>query len=211
MSAQSVIEFNPELIDVDEGRGDFVLLTIFIILITLSTGTRLATKFDYRLKHGVDDLMILVALVRSFTIKLPLTLSFFVLTLACQAVNLAANIMEYQSLNDGFGRHLQFLSSEQAHAVKKSSEITILLANISLWAVKISVCFYLLSLIQNAYRRAHWVIYSLAAITTTASNCQAIFWGLQAKPLGKLWDPEIPGTLRNTETLVITIITFTGE
>ncbi|ROW11901.1 hypothetical protein VPNG_04904 [Cytospora leucostoma] len=188
MSNQSDLKFNPDLVDINRSKGYFVLLTVFTILIVLSTGTRIANKLYYRLKHGVDDYMIIVAL----------------------AVNLAANILEYQSIDAGFGRHLQFLDNQQASTVKKLSQFTILLADISLWAVKISICFFLLSLIHNAYRLAHWVIYGLATITTISATCQAIFWGLQARPLDKLWKPEIPGSVSNTETLVVTIITFTA-
>ncbi|KUI60906.1 hypothetical protein VP1G_08123 [Cytospora mali] len=188
MSDQSTIKFNPDLVDVNESSGGFILLTVFTILIVLSTGTRIATKLCYRLKHGIDDYMIIVAL----------------------AVNLTANILEYQSINAGFGRHLQFLSSEQASTIKRLSEYTLLLADVSLWAVKISICFFLLSMIQNTYQLTHWVIYGLATLTTIASICQAVFWGLQAQPLEKLWNPEMPGRIANMHTLVVTIIAFTA-
>lgn len=93
--------------------------------------------------------------------------------------------------------------------VKRLNQIGILMANLALWAIKCSVCFFLLSLIHNAYQRAHVIIYGLLAMTTISSFCQAIVWGLQARPLEKLWDSEVPGTLANKGTMVVAIITFT--
>ena len=39
---------------------------------------------------------------------------------------------------------------------------------------------------------------------------QTVVWATQARPLRKLWHPEVPGTIRNRETLVNSIIAFTG-
>lgn len=120
-------------------------------------------------------------------------------------------MLEIQSVQSGFGRHLQFLTREQALTIRRFSQYNILFANISLWAVKISVCFFILALIQGVHRRTTWIVYALIAITTTASTCQGIFWGLQASPLRKLWEPDIPGEVKSVKTLVTSIIAFTSE
>ncbi|KAK8923112.1 hypothetical protein VCV18_007174 [Metarhizium anisopliae] len=96
-----------------------------------------------------------------------------------------------------------------ALTIRRFSQYNILFANISLWAVKISVCFFILALIQGVHRRTTWIVYALIAITTTASTCQGIFWGLQASPLRKLWEPDIPGEVKSVKTLVTSIIAFT--
>ncbi|KAI3393929.1 hypothetical protein diail_3476, partial [Diaporthe ilicicola] len=62
MTGNSRIEWDPDLVDVDIGLGCFIVLTITTILIILSTGTRIATKICYRLRPGIEDYMIIVAL-----------------------------------------------------------------------------------------------------------------------------------------------------
>lgn len=119
-------------------------------------------------------------------------------------------MLEIQAVRQGFGRHLQFLPRAQVLTIKRLSQYNILLANISLWAVKISICFFILLLVQGVHRHTRWVIYGLMAVTTTASTCQGILWELQARPLRKLWNPDVPGTVASVQNLVNSIITFTG-
>lgn len=120
-------------------------------------------------------------------------------------------MLEIQAVQAGFGRHLQFLPRDQVLTIKRLSQYNILLANIALWAVKISVCCFLLSLVQVAHQRTRWIIFGLIAITTVASTTQGILWGLQARPLEKLWNPDIPGEVSDIKTLVLSIIAFTSE
>lgn len=89
------------------------------------------------------------------------------------------------------------------------SQYAIVTACFALWSVKISICFFILALIRGTHKRLKQVIYALIAITTASSLCQILLWGLQAKPLKKLWKPEVPGTVASKRTLVISIIVFT--
>lgn len=72
MAEHSFIEFDSDLVDVDDSLGYFVLLTFTTILIVLSTGARITTKLCYRLRHGIEDYMIIVALVGHSHIQFPL-------------------------------------------------------------------------------------------------------------------------------------------
>jgi hypothetical protein len=128
-----------------------------------------------------------------------------------QVFNITANILEVQSVKLGFGRHLQFLERPQVLDLKRLSQYNILFANISLWAVKISICFFILLLIKNIHNRTRYVVYTLIGITTTASFLQGVLWGTQARPLQKLWNPDIPGHVSSVKTLVNSIIAFTGK
>ncbi|KAH0594227.1 hypothetical protein MHUMG1_08066 [Metarhizium humberi] len=181
------IKFDPSLVDESRGSVVLVLCVVFSVLISISTTSRIAMKIATKAGLGAADYFIVIAL----------------------AFNLTANVLEIQSVQSGFGRHLQFLTREQALTVRRFSQYNILFANISLWAVKISVCFFILALIQGVHRRTTWIVYALIAITTTASTCQGIFWGLQASPLRKLWEPDIPGEVKSVKTLVTSIIAFT--
>ncbi|QLI68405.1 uncharacterized protein G6M90_00g049520 [Metarhizium brunneum] len=181
------IKFDPSLVDESNGSVVLVLCVVFSVLISISTTSRIAMKIATKAGLGAADYFIVIAL----------------------AFNLTANVLEIQSVQSGFGRHLQFLTREQVLTVRRFSQYNILFANISLWAVKISVCFFILALIQGVHRRTTWIVYALIAITTTASTCQGIFWGLQASPLRKLWEPDIPGEVKSVKTLVTSIIAFT--
>lgn len=79
----------------------------------------------------------------------------------------------------------------------------VLLSNIALWSIKMSISLFLLKLITNVHRRVRWVIYILMFFASVASSLLLIVWLLQAKPLAKAWNPDIPGTVANPETLLV--------
>lgn len=89
-------------------------------------------------------------------------------------------------------------------------QLAILFACLALWSTKISICFFILQLIRRTHKSMRYVAYALIAITSTTSTCQIILWALQARPLEKLWDFEVPGTIASKKQLVDSIITFTG-
>ncbi|OTA88156.1 hypothetical protein M434DRAFT_34949 [Hypoxylon sp. CO27-5] len=181
------IAFDPHLTDENRGQHILILAIVFSILIILSTLSRIILKLVTRVGLKADDY-------------------FNTITLA---FNLTANALEIQSVQAGFGRHLQFLTRDQVLKLKRLSQYNILFAAISLWAVKISICFFIRALIHNVHRRATWIIYGLMTVTTVATFCQGVFWGLQATPLKKLWTPDIPGEIKPMKTLVQSIIIFT--
>jgi hypothetical protein len=182
-----LIPIDPDLPDESRAKPLFVLCVLFSVLIILSTGGRIGLKL-YK--------------------QIPLTLAdgFAVI---CFAFNLTANILETEMLKSGFGRHLQFLEVHNVYFLRRYSQYLILMATIALWAVKISVSLFILQLIKGTHKIATRIIYGLITITTLCSIGQGIFWGLQARPLQKLWTPDIPGTVQSIETLVRSIIIFT--
>jgi hypothetical protein len=125
-------------------------------------------------------------------------------------MNLTGNVVEYEAVKCGFGRHLQFLSRDQEREVRMWNQLGILFANLAIWSVKMSICFFILTLIRDAHRRSRFVIYGLITITCIAHGCQTIVWAAQARPLEKLWHPEVPGTVAPKKTLIDSIIAFTG-
>lgn len=114
-------------------------------------------------------------------------------------------------LNAGFGRHLQYIDRPDVLFLKRISQYLIMMANIALWSVKISISLFVLNLIRGTHAIMTRVLYGLIAVTTAASLGQAIFWGLQAKPFHKLWNPDIPGEVQSIDTLVRSIIIFTCQ
>ncbi|KAI1170285.1 integral membrane protein [Nemania sp. FL0916] len=182
------IKFDPRLSDISVAQSIIIPDAIFTALILLSTGTRTVSRIYSKAPFGLDNYFILLAL----------------------AFNLTTNAIEFWSCHSGFGRHLQFLTDGQQRTVRKYTELNILFATIALWAIKISISVFILSLIRDTHKRSRWVVYGLITVTTIGSLLQGIFWGLQAQPLQKLWNPELPGSYAKPETLVVTIRLFTA-
>ena len=105
----------------------------------------------------------------------------------------------------GFGRHLQYLSNNQAQIVIMLNELAILFATLALWATKTSISFFILRLIQGTHRYLRWATYALIALTSTTAFTTVVLWATQASPLQKLWNPEVPGTLASPQKLVVSI------
>ncbi|KAF2471482.1 uncharacterized protein BDR25DRAFT_261093 [Lindgomyces ingoldianus] len=188
MSTRSSIKWNPSLTDENEAYVVVIATTVMTALIILSTSMRIGMKLWCRLPLQIEDFLIVISL----------------------GINLASNAIEYESVKVGFGRHLQFLTRDQERALRRWNQIALCLANLAIWSVKLSICFFILSLIRGTYRRSRWVIYGLITITCIAHGSQTIVWATQARPLEKLWHPEVPGTVRTKKTLVNSIIAFTA-
>jgi hypothetical protein len=206
MADNGFIAWNPDLQDQSRGKPVMVLSILFTVLIIISTVSRLVMKLKTTGGLSITEYFIFIALV---------SIVFFLFLPFCnihiiQAFNITANILEIQSVQLGFGRHLQFLEREQVLNLKRLSQYNILFANISLWAVKISICFFILLVIKNIHGRTRYTVYTLIGITTIASFLEGVLWGTQAQPLQKLWNPDIPGHVSSIKTLVDSTIAFTG-
>lgn len=58
------LDADPSLVDEDRGPSIFIVATVFSVLVILSTVTRLAIKLSHRVRFGVDDYLMVIALVR---------------------------------------------------------------------------------------------------------------------------------------------------
>jgi hypothetical protein len=203
MSSKSSIKFDPSLVDEDEGHVIVITSAVMTGLIILSTSCRISMKLYHRMRLQAEDYFIVLGLVSAFA-------PGWTRDLTLKALNLSGNSVEFEAVTDGFGRHLQFLSNEQESRVRMWNQLGILFANLAIWAVKLSICLLILSLIRGAHYRSRWTIYGLMCITSIAHGCQTLVWAIQARPLAKLWNPKIPGKIASRRTLVNSIIAFTG-
>ena len=103
-------------------------------------------------------------------------------------------MFDYIATASGFGRHSKFLTSDELIQAVKYAQLAVIVAIIALWAVKVSICFFLLGIIKGTHVRFAWFIRILMGFTTAITFVATLLWGLQAHPLAKLWDPKIPGT-----------------
>ncbi|KAI0188236.1 integral membrane protein [Astrocystis sublimbata] len=187
MRTNSTIEYDSSLEDASDVSGLFGVLILFTILISLSSTTRLVNRI-WTKSAGWSDLFIFMGLV----------------------LNLGANALEFQTLAGGFGRHLQFLTLEEELTLRRLTAYTLLLAFISKWATQLSVAFFILTLIRGSHRRSQWVCYGLIVLTTAATIASSVVWGFQARPIQKLWQPEIPGTIAPPQQVITEIIVLSA-
>ena len=85
------------------------------------------------------------------------------------------------------------------------------MAGLALWAIKISICFFLLAIIKGTHVRIVWLIRFIMGFTTASQFVAALLWGLQAKPLPKLWDPRVHGTRDSAEGFLVVLYVYYGR
>ncbi|OKL64264.1 hypothetical protein UA08_00938 [Talaromyces atroroseus] len=172
-----------DLPDVNRGYELYITITVFTVMIVLTTTARVIIKLYFRYRLGIDDWFIVLGTL----------------------LNLMANGFDYKATLSGFGRHAQFLTvDEQVNAIKYS-QLAVAVANWAIWAVKLSVCFFLLSIVRDIYQYYNWAVYALISMTSITALVGSILWGTQAHPLAKLWDPRIHGTRATPEHFLIIV------
>jgi hypothetical protein len=107
--------------------------------------------------------------------------------------NVVVNGMEVKAALLGFGRHTQFLPVAQIAECLKLAQIGLLLAHVASWAVKMSICFFLLALVRGTHRSFRSFIWVLMTLTTITTVVSMFLWGFQGRPISRLWDPRVHG------------------
>ena len=72
-AATGQVKFDPNIKDEYKGPGIVITVTIFTILITLSTGTRIISKLWVKARLRADDYLILAGFVRSKSPLVPMS------------------------------------------------------------------------------------------------------------------------------------------
>ncbi|MCJ1333929.1 hypothetical protein MMC10_010635 [Thelotrema lepadinum] len=175
--------FDPSIPDESHQSEIVAAVTVLMVAVVLTTAIRIITKLVCKFKLGWDDCFILLA----------------------TAFNIVGDAFEYIATSEGFGRHIQYLTSDQKIQALKYGQLAILNAFFAMWSVKLSVCFFLLGIIRGTHKYFRIAIYSLIGLTTAASFIGCLLWGLQANPIAKLWDPSIPGTKTSPETFLVSV------
>ncbi|CAF9931902.1 MAG: hypothetical protein ALECFALPRED_005123 [Alectoria fallacina] len=167
----------------------YITISVCTFALVTTTVLRIAAKVKYRLSLGWDD--------------------YFIILGTC--LNVVANGFNFQATASGFGRHAQFLTFDQLVKAEKYAQIAVIVAAIAIWAVKISICFFLLAIIKGTHAYFVWFIRIIMGFTTASQFVVSLLWGLQAKPLPKLWDPRIPGTRDSAKGFLVVIYIYYGN
>jgi ABC-type transport system involved in cytochrome c biogenesis permease subunit len=118
--------------------------------------------------------------------------------------------MEYYALEKGLGRHSQFIPLDSLVSALKYMQLGVLMAALAIWSIKISVCFFLLALLRDTNKRFRQFLWALMFFTTVTTFIGLLLWGLQARPLERLWDPRVKGTRGSSHDYLKVVYVFYG-
>lgn len=118
-----------------------------------------------------------------------------VLAMILATVDTAINIPEVLR---GEGRHEYYLTPDARIETLKLNDLTIPFVVMSPCFSKISICLFLLRIIGDANaRKKRRFLQSMIIILFFINTLDIITVLVQCRPLGKLWDPQIPGACWN--------------
>lgn len=91
------------------------------------------------------------------------------------------------------GRHIICLTLADASEVAKWSLLAQVFISISLGLTKISVCIFVLRIIDKAQRRFSQFLWVLIAFVTVTHVIQVVLFLVQCRPLEAVWNPFVRG------------------
>ncbi|MCJ1284829.1 hypothetical protein MMC26_004166 [Xylographa opegraphella] len=159
-----------EICSQHNGPAPLELVWSLMAVATVILGLRLYVKFT---KHtlGWDDHTLLVAWIIS-------VFSEFTYTMMARS---------------GMGRHIVCLTEEQAYDTIKWSTIAQILEMISLGFVKVSICLYMIRMINHIMRRLRQCLWVLIGFIIACHIAVFFMLVLQCIPLTAVWDPSVSG------------------
>jgi hypothetical protein len=186
--------------DVSRAYELYIVTSVFLAATVITTAARIGTKLAFRVRLGIDDWLIILGSVCDNKMK-----NKNIALTDIKALNVVADAFDYKATASGFGRHAMFLSEDELIQAAKYSQLAV---GIAIWAIgiiKLSVCFFLLNLIRGTHKRFRWGIYGMIVLNVSFSLVGAILWGTQARPLARLWDPRIPGTVNSAQEFLVMV------
>ena len=105
-------------------------------------------------------------------------------------------------VNYGFGRHFPYVSETFSEVLKWM--IGGYIQNfVAVFAVKLSVCLFILRVIGVTHRRTRYFIYLLIVVVAGIMVASVLIVTLQCFPLEKVWNLAVPGTCASFSRLAL--------
>ncbi|MCJ1436771.1 hypothetical protein MMC27_006153 [Xylographa pallens] len=158
--------------DIHDGWQLEVGATVTFICASIAVGLRTFTRSKYT-HMAWDDYLMLFALLQA----------------------LVATVLDYVAVHWGLGRHLFYLTPQQA----VQQEYYTLLAQVfcinALTFGKISLCLTYLRVLRGSQHKAlKWALYTTAFLVFAVNTVVILAQYVQCNPTAKSWNPSIPGT-----------------
>ena len=190
----------------NRSSGLYSTITVCLFAIVTTTILRIAAKVKYRIPFRWDDWFMVLGTVKlSFDQSFPLLQQTPSSLIPSKCINVVANAFNYKATASGFGRHPEYLTFDELVTTDKYLQLSVCLAVFANCAIKMSICFFLLGIIKGTHVVFVRLIWIVMAIVTATTFIGTLLWGLQAKPLPKLWDPNVHGTRDSPEGFLVMV------
>ncbi|MCJ1311882.1 hypothetical protein MMC25_005555 [Agyrium rufum] len=153
------------------GRTPLIIAWVLGSTATLAVCLRLYVRIFLRKTMGWDDYTIVVALI----------------------IGILDNAFFTKMYDAGIGRHVLCISPQRTADVVKWSTIAQIVEVICIAFVKISVCLFILRVIEGTSRRITQLLWMLIIFIILCHLAPLLLYVLQCRPLNKVWEPMVPG------------------
>ena len=110
-----------------------------------------------------------------------------------KVINLFSDAFYTKMSLSGMGRHIVCLTEEQIFAVLKWSTLAQILEMIALAFVKVSICLFMIRMIQHTMKRVRQGLWILIGLIIACHIAVFFLFVLQCVPLTAVWDPSVSG------------------
>ena len=175
------------LLPPNESRGPSLIATqwITVSVASLFVCLRIYTRAFLRKVAGADDWTIVVALVRLiYGTQSPANRIL-------QGFSLAQALLTVFQVENGFGRHIEYLQPDQISNVLLITTIIEVLHTIGTFLVRVSVCLFVLRLVPSTHREFYKYTYILIAFFAVVSTATFLLILLACIPIQGTWDREV--------------------
>ena len=95
-----------------------------------------------------------------------------VVLIPLQACAIAQAVISIVHIDNGFGRHVQYLQPSQVVTIIRLGTATMLIDQVAAWLVRISVCLFILQFLPITEKFARWYVISIFQSLPLARNIQ---------------------------------------
>lgn len=174
----------------DESRGPSLIAEEWttVSIASLLVFLRIYTRVFLRKTAGWDDWTIVMAWVGKFTPRLPRHLPA---NDKLQGFAIAQHILAIFQVENGFGRHIEYLQPDQISKVFLITTILTMLHTVGTFLVRISVCLFVLRLVPVTHRKFYRYTYLLIAFFAVITTATFMLFLLACIPIQGAWNREI--------------------
>lgn len=174
--------------------GSMIITSILLFIAIITVSLRLYVCIAIRRTTGWDDYFIVASLVSVDTCSNQVvTTQAERLLIHIKISGLVAFGLFSKLFASGMGRHIVCLTLAEVSETAKWSLFSQIFISISLGLTKISVCIFVLRIIDKAQRRFSQFLWVLIAFVTVTHIIQFVLFLVQCRPLEAVWNPFVRG------------------
>lgn len=177
----------------DQGTKALVVAAVLLGVAIVTVIARLYVRILLRRALGWDDFTIIASSVSTSPLRPLYEIGGKPLT-GYQVFGIAAFATYVKCIQAGMGRHLVCLTLQGISDVAKWSLISQILITVNLGLTKVSVCLFVMRVIDKAKKRITQLLWVLIAFIIISHLVQVLLFCLQCRPIQGVWDIFIKST-----------------